>query len=82
MYSSLFRFFPRFSRGPSRAAPSVHNRRGSPKSVVDEDGIARSTSPVRSMASISSNGDVAGPRSDRSGVVLGRILLRDDVGGS
>lgn len=81
VYSSLFLFFPRFSWGAScGAAPSVHKRRGSPRSAVAEEGRKRLISPVRSMDSIASNGDVASLCSDLSGVAFGREFLEEDAG--
>lgn len=81
VYSSLFRFFPRFSPGCSFAATSPdHSRRGCPKSVAD-DGMNRSGSPVRSMASTSSKNGVSSFRSDRSGVAFSRDS-KEDRGGS
>lgn len=83
MYSSLFRFFPRFSsEGWRDAESSVHRRRDSPKSRFEVEGRNRSGSPVRSIDSIASNGDVAGLGSDRIGVAFDRVLLKDDAGGS
>lgn len=83
VYSSLFRFFPRFSTGVWRdTESSAHRRRGPAKSRFEVEGRNRSGSPVKSMDSITSNGDVASLRFDRIGVAFGRVLFKDDWGGS
>ena len=86
LYSSLFLFFPRFSNGSLRnAASSVHNRCGSPNSssVPDDEATGGSASPVRSMASISSNGDFSSIFClGLLGVVVGLLILRDEGGTS
>ena len=66
LYSSLFRFFPRFSIGSVRnAASSVHSRRGSPNASTAPDEVAAwSMSPVRSIVSMSRSSKKGESRSD------------------
>lgn len=71
MYSSLLRFFPRFSPHCSFIAlVPAHSRHGFARSFAEKR-INRSRSPVRSMVSTSLEDGVSIFRSDRSGVSLG-----------
>ena len=85
VYSSLLRFFPRFSGDDSFFVGDdsflFHKRRGSPNSVPEEE-TNRSGSPVRSIDSISPSGGVSKLRPVRSGVFWGRVLLNEDCGGT
>lgn len=82
VYSSLLRFLPRFSRVAHGVLSSAHSTCGSPAGrVSDEDIIDRSSSPVKSIDSISSCSG-AWKLSDRDGVDFGREGLYDDNGGS
>jgi hypothetical protein len=82
VYSSLLRFLPRFSRVAHGVLSSAHGPRDSPAGrVSDEDSKDRSSSPVRSIDSISSCSG-AWKLFGRDGVDFGREGLYDDNGGS
>jgi hypothetical protein len=81
VYSSLLRFLPRFSRVPHGVLSSTHDPRGSAAGIVSEDSLDRSSSPVKSIDSMSL-GPGAWKLSDRNGVDFCWESLYDDNGGS
>lgn len=81
VYSSLLRFLPRFSRVPHGVLSSTHDPRDSLVARISEDSIDRSSSPVKSIDSISFRPG-AWKLSDRNGVGFCRKDLYGDNGGS
>lgn len=81
VYSSLLRFLPRFSRVAHGVLSSAHGPRGSAAVIVSEDSLDRSSSPVKSIDSMSL-GPGVWKLSDRNGDDFCRESLYDDNGGS